>query len=161
MNALTKEEFDQKADLAQYKLELFEVQKRLMEEEQIECEAAHAFSPGLYLRQIYMPKGAIVIGKTHKTEHFNIVLSGSASVMIDGVICDVKAPYIFKSKPNDKKVLHIHEDMIWATTHVTEETDISKLNSMMVCDLEEEKELIDQFIEKLKIDSEQKTEVKQ
>ena len=126
----------------QFREKILEVQERLSLEPQIELPVLHDFQPGLYLRRILMKAGTLVIGKTHKTEHLNIVMSGSASVLIDGEVKFIKAPYVFKSGIGIKKVLYIHEEMIWATTHVTKETDLEKLEAETVYTFEEEKELL-------------------
>lgn len=109
----------------------------------------HDFSPGLYLRRILMPKDWFIIGKTHKTRHMNIILLGSAQVMIEGELKLIQAGDVFESGPGVKKVLYILEDMIWMTTHVTEETDIEKLEVEMVLTDEEEKVLLEQEIKQL------------
>ena len=93
------------------------VEARLLPMKQVECPLTHHFSPGLYLREIFMPAGTFVIGHEHKTEHFNIVLTGRASVLMDGKLHEIVAPCIFKSAPGVRKMLIIHEDMRWATTH--------------------------------------------
>ena len=45
----------------------------------------HSFINGIYLRQITVPKGAFLIGKIHKNEHFSF----SFTIFL-----------IFKTKPN-------------------------------------------------------------
>lgn len=82
----------------------------------------HHFGPNVYLREIFMEAGKhrFVIGASHKTEHFNIVMSGRASVLMDyetGEWQDIQAPSVFISKPGVKKILVIHEDMRWITVH--------------------------------------------
>jgi hypothetical protein len=99
---------------------------------QVDTPLNHAFAPGVYLRQITMPKGAFVIGHEHKTEHFNVVLSGHASVYMDGLIQEIKAPAIIKSNSGTRKLLFIHDTMIWATIHPTEETNLEKLEEELI-----------------------------
>lgn len=146
MNDIAKQEF-----VALYKKELMRIQTECLKFEQIELPLLHDFAPGLYLRRIFMPKGTFVIGKTHKTEHFNIVLSGAAIVMIDGEIKLITAPYVFKSGKGVKKVLHILEDMIWMTTHPTDETDLDKLEEICICSEEEERELLKEELKQLEV----------
>ena len=131
---ITKPEF-----LEMYRSKLQELQEHCKEEPQVDLPVLHDFAPGVYARRILMPAGTFVIGKTHKTEHLNIIMSGSANVMIDGQIKVIRAPYIFKSGKGVKKVLYILEDMIWATIHPTEETDLDKLETECVFTDEEEK----------------------
>ena len=101
--------------------------------EQTECPLKHHFSPGVYLREIFMPAGTVVIGRKHKTEHFNILVKGAALIVHDdGRKEELRAPKVFVSKAGVQKVLYIIEDMIWMTTHVTEETDLEKLDALLV-----------------------------
>ena len=99
---------------------------------QVEMPLIHLFAPGVYYREIFMPAGTLVIGHEHKTEHFNIVLTGRAKVMMDGVIHDIKGPDVFVSPPGTSKILHIVKDMRWATIHPSDETDIEVLEDILV-----------------------------
>jgi quercetin dioxygenase-like cupin family protein len=95
------------------------VERELLSYPQVAMPLQHLFAPGVYLRVIDMPKGTFVIGHEHTTEHFNIVLSGRANVMVDGIVTEIKAPAVFVSKAGVRKVLEILEDMKWATIHPT------------------------------------------
>lgn len=100
---------------------------------QTACPVKHYFSPGLYLREIFMPAGTVVIGRVHKTEHANILVQGSCAIVHDDFRREVlKAPMVFVSKAGVQKALVILEDMIWMTTHVSEETDLDKLEALLV-----------------------------
>jgi hypothetical protein len=109
------------------------VVQELAKLDQVECPVQHHFAPGVYLREIFMPAGTVVIGKIHKTEHFNIIERGLCSIVHDDgrheYLC---APMTFVSKAGVQKVLYIHEDTVWKTIHVTEETDLKKLEVMLI-----------------------------
>ena len=107
-------------------------EREVLKMEQVVCPLVHKFAKGMYLREIFMPAGSLIIGHEHTTEHFNIVLSGKARVMINGEVQDIIAPCTFVSKPGVRKVLVILEDMRWATAHVTDETDVGKLEEMLI-----------------------------
>lgn len=154
-NDITVDEFR-----AHYKKNLLSIQRGCKRLDQVEMPVLHDFSPGLYLRSIFMPAGTFVIGKTHKTEHFNIVLSGVANVMIDGHIERIEAPSVFKSGAGVKKVLYILEDMVWMTTHPTDETDLKKLEEIHVYSDEEEKILIEKELKKHGLQGEEQGEQK-
>lgn len=111
-----------------------ELVDRLKDEEQVEMPLIHRFSPGIYMREIFMPAGTFVIGHIHKTRHYNIVLSGRARVMIEGEIRDIVAPCAFESGAGVQKVLYIVESMRWLTVHAnpTDETDVVKLEESLV-----------------------------
>ena len=97
-----------------------------------DCSLIHRFSEGCYIREILMPKSSIVVGKVHKTEHFNVILEGSVTVItLDGAN-RYEAPSTFISKPGVQKVVVMHEECRWQTVHVTNETDIPTIESMLV-----------------------------
>lgn len=107
------------------------LEAELLKLPQIDCPLHHNFAPHIYLREITMPEGAFVIGREHKTEHFNIILTGRASVLMDGVIHEIQAPCIIKSNAGVRKILYIHETMRWATVHPTDETNIEILEETL------------------------------
>ena len=108
------------------------VEKILLDIPQVDCPVTHHFAPSVYMREIFMPAGTFVIGQEHKTKHFNTVLKGRAKVMMDGVMHDIVAPSVFVSEPGVRKILYILEDMVWVTTHSTEETNVEKLTELLV-----------------------------
>jgi hypothetical protein len=92
----------------------------------------HTFAPGIYVREGFFRAGIVAIGHQHKTEHVNIVLKGSFSVLEDGAVRQVVAPCIFVSKPGIRKVAFFHEDTIWTNIHPnpenkTEQEDLEKI----------------------------------
>lgn len=106
---------------------------RLAEFPQTDLPLKHHFAPGLYIREIFMPASTVVIGMIHKTEHPNILVQGACYIVHeDGRREELRAPMTFISKAGVQKVLYIIEDMIWMTCHVTTETDIEKLEGMLI-----------------------------
>lgn len=99
---------------------------------QAELNLTHLFAPGVYLRMIKVPPGTLILGHEHKTEYFNIVLSGEASVLMNGKIEDVKAPCIIKSGVGIQKLAYVTKEMIWVTVHPTDETDIEKIEEQLI-----------------------------
>jgi len=93
------------------------------------------FSDGIYIRSVTMlAKNPLVLGHKHNTRHFNIVLTGSALVAIEGEVFHVKAPVMFESKEGVRKSLYILEDMTWLTVHPNPEgeQDNGKLEEIFV-----------------------------
>lgn len=100
---------------------------------QTPAPVTHRFAPGVYLREIFMPAHTVVIGRTHLTEHFNILLQGAALIVHDdGRREELRAPLTFVSGIGVQKVLYILEDTIWQTVHPTTETDLAKLETLLV-----------------------------
>lgn len=123
MRIATKEELD--ATINQF-------EEAISQLPQCHMPVSHRFSPGIYFREIFMPKGAYVVGAQHKTEHFNVILTGRARVLLDGQVHEVHAGDVFVSGAGVRKVLHILEDMRWCTVHATHETDIEKLEQELI-----------------------------
>jgi len=93
----------------------------------------HRFAPGVYLREIFMEADSIVIGRIHKTEHFNVLLKGACLIVHDdGHRETLRAPLTFISKAGVQKVLYVLEDTIWQTIHPTTETCFETLDAMLV-----------------------------
>lgn len=114
------------------KIGIERLEELCLHQPQVEMPLTHRFAPGVYFREIFMPAGTFVIGHEHKTEHFNVVLSGRALVLIEGKTEEIKAPCVFLSGAGVRKVLLIEEDMRWVTIHATHETDITKLELELI-----------------------------
>ena len=41
------------------------------------CPLRHFFADGVYVREIFIPKGMLIVGKIHKHSHPNFLLLGS------------------------------------------------------------------------------------
>jgi hypothetical protein len=98
------------------------------------CPVTHRFTDGCYLREIFMPKGTVIIGKIHATEHFNIILKGDVTVLTVEGAERITAPHTFTSKAGVQKVVIMHEDCIWQTVHVTDKTDLNDIEKEVVVD---------------------------
>ena len=90
----------------------------------VECPLKHTFTPGLYIREIFMPKDSVITSKIHKTEHPFIVSKGVVSVSIDaGEWQLIEAPYSGITKPGTRRILWVHEDTIWTTIHANPDNE--------------------------------------
>jgi hypothetical protein len=99
---------------------------------QTEIPLKHHFSKGVYAREIFIPRGTLVIGKIHKHRNMNVISSGEVSFLsIDGMI-RAKAPHTFVASPGVKRVIYAHEDTTWTTIHGTDETDLDKLEDEFI-----------------------------
>lgn len=93
----------------------------------------HRFTPGLYIRQISMPSGAVVLSKVHLTEHPFVVSKGRVTVWTeDGQREDLEAPHIGVTVPGTRRLLVVHEDTIWTTFHPTDLTDPVEIERRIV-----------------------------
>jgi hypothetical protein len=99
---------------------------------QVDCEEANFFGPSVYIKQVKMPAGSVVIGKKHKVDHLCNMLTGRMILISeDGERKELVAPLTFMAKPG-RKVAYILETVIFQNIYSTEETDIEKLENMFV-----------------------------
>ena len=99
---------------------------------QVKCIEKHHFGPGMYVKEVTMPAGSIIVGKPHKTEHLCILLQGKMKlVKEDGEVIELVAPATFVGKPG-RKIAYIIETVVFQNIFATDETDVEKLEHMFV-----------------------------
>lgn len=108
------------------------LESEMMKAPQLEIKTTHYFSDGIYAREIFIPKGTLLTGKIHKTEHMNICSQGDISVLTENGIKRIKAPFTMSCRPGTKRVGYAHEDTVWTTIHGTHETDLKMLESELI-----------------------------
>ena len=77
----------------------------------------HAFTDGVYIRQMDMPKGNAVIGAIHKHLHVWFLLTGHVTVATEDTTEDYIAPCYVVSTPGVKRVILANEDSIFVNIH--------------------------------------------
>lgn len=119
-------------------LQLEAVLRGMESESPVECPLTHHFAPGLYAREILLPKDSLVVGKIHKHAHVNNISKGRVLVATEFGAEEFVAPCQFVSKPGTKRAVYALEDTIWTTYHPTEETDLEKIEEEVIAkDFEE------------------------
>jgi hypothetical protein len=103
----------------------------MLELPQVDCPVEHFFAPGLYIRQITIPAGALVVGHEHKTEHVNIMLKGRVTIATAEGVATLVAPVTFIAPPG-RKVALAHEETVWQNVHATEERDLAKIEETFI-----------------------------
>ncbi len=110
-------------------IQIKEVEKALLELDQVDCPVLHHFGPGVYIREVILLQGSLAIGHHQKQEHLNIMLSGKVAIIEDDAVKVLTAPMIFTGKPG-RKIGYIIETCAWLNVYSTDETNIDKLESM-------------------------------
>lgn len=107
---------------------------------QIEIPIKHYFAPGLYLREMTMPRDSVVTGKIHKTEHLCILAKGRVTVVTEEGKKEYGAPSVIHSTPGTKRALHAIDEVVWINCHhnPTDERDESKIEETFVTDTYEQ-----------------------
>lgn len=99
---------------------------------QPEMRLDHSFVPGAYARQLWRPKGTLIVGKIHKFGCFNFLLSGSLRIWDESGVRDIVSPYFFVSTGGSRRVTFAHEDSLFVTVHVTNETELDKIEAELI-----------------------------
>lgn len=113
--------------------QILRLEARMRELPAIEIETLHHFAPGIYAREIRIPKGVLLTGKIHRTEHLSIISKGRLTfVSANASRMTVEAPYTLVSKPGAKRAIYAHEDSVWTCIHPTTETDLDRLEEIFI-----------------------------
>ena len=77
----------------------------------------HTFADGIYIRQMDMVKGGVVVGAIHKHLHAWFLLTGHITVATEETTEDYIAPCYVVSTPGVKRVILANEDSIFVNIH--------------------------------------------
>ena len=103
-------------------------------EGQIECDlgTVHHFSDGLYAKQMMIPKGFMAGMHAHVYSHLSILAKGQVIVRTDFEQKEYSAPACIEIKSGIFHSIEALEDSQWFCIHATEETDISKVDEVLI-----------------------------
>lgn len=111
------------------------LEAEMAQHKQVRLPLRHLFTPGLYIREAFLPAGTCCTSKIHKTEHPFVISMGRVTVW-SGIPGEEPqefgAPYTGITKPGTRRVIHAHEDTIWSTFHPTNETDVKKIEHELI-----------------------------
>lgn len=104
----------------------------------IDLPLKHYFTPGMYIREVFIPKGIILTSKIHLTTHPYSVSMGELNVLTKNGIVQVKAPFTGISEAGTRRMANCIEDCIWTTFHINEDncTDIETIEKRLFKDYE-------------------------
>jgi hypothetical protein len=107
---------------------------------QVDAPVLWRFAPGIAVRECLMRASVVpgvinaVVGRSHKREHLNVMLTGRLLLIgDDGAIRDISAPQVFTAPPG-RKVALILEDVTWQNYIATDERDHDALDALMFDD---------------------------
>ena len=101
---------------------------------QLEFSLKHTFTSGVYCREIFIPKGSVIVGKIHRHDHLNFISKGDVTVLTKDGLRRIKGPCTMVSSAGTKRALYAHQDTIWTTIHAnpTNETDLEKIEDFVI-----------------------------
>lgn len=97
------------------------------------CPLLHSFGDGIYMREIFIPKGTVLTGKIHKHAHPNFLMMGEVIVVTEqGGREHLVAPCAMISPAGTKRAVCALEDTVWITVHVTTSQDLAVIEQELI-----------------------------
>lgn len=93
----------------------------------------HHFQKGLYIRELFIPKGVCVVGMEHLCDNFFFVAQGHITLWSDQGEVDVETGFMSKVSAGAQRVAFAHEDTVCFNTfpNPDDETDIDKIEARL------------------------------
>lgn len=104
----------------------------MLAQPQIDCPVRHHFAPGIYGREINIPKGTVLIGAVHKTDNLVVVSKGRLKIVTDDGTTLLEAGDTLLCRAGVKNAAVALEDTRWTNfLHNPEDVrDTAKLVEM-------------------------------
>jgi len=105
---------------------------------------------GLYTRQVFAPKGNLIITMIHKQQHPSFLLKGKVSYLTDaGEVKTIVGPHIIHTQTGTQRVIYTHEDTDWCCVYKTDATTFEEAEADVYASTY--KELPQEVINKIKV----------
>ena len=108
--------------------------KRTIKGEEIEKAnpLKHSFADGCYIREVFNPKGELIVTKIHKVSHPFFLLKGEMTILSEDGEKTIKAPHYGITKAGTKRIIYCHEDCIFITVHVTNKKNTTEIEKEII-----------------------------
>jgi len=99
---------------------------------QIESKPKHYHMNGVYVRELFIPAGALLTGKIHNHESIGILAQGRLRITngTDSII--VEAPYVTVDKPGVKRLGYAETDCTFLCVHRTDCKTIEEMEESVI-----------------------------
>lgn len=108
--------------------------KEMMGMPQAHCPVREFFSPGVYAREITIPKGTVLVGAVHKTQNLAVLSMGRLRLVTESGTTEIEAsPTPMTVQPGGMNAALALEDSVWTNyfANPTNERDPRKLVEML------------------------------
>lgn len=88
------------------------------------------------MRELEVPEGMLIVGKTHRYEHFLIITKGRAKIVSEFGEEEVEAGHLAVSPPGAKRAILALEDTTLVTCHLNLENtdDVEEIEQIHIVD---------------------------
>ena len=95
----------------------------------------HSFSEGVYVREMAMAKGGIVIGKIHNRSHTWFLMKGRLLIATEDRTVEYEAPTYVNASAGSKRVIQALEDSVFINVHPNPDNikDTNELERILTC----------------------------
>lgn len=111
--------------------DICQLQAAMQQLPQVDLPVEHTFLPGQYVRTLRMPAGSMVVGKRHRHRHL-LVVTGHVTVRTEDGMVELVGTHVVDSMPGMKRAIYAHADSVLITTHLTEETDLERIEAYVI-----------------------------
>lgn len=99
---------------------------------EIDLGTMHHFSDGMYAKQMHLPKGYKALSHKHTYSHLSILAKGKVIVTTDYTQEIYDAPACINIQAGMNHEILALEDVTWFCVHATTETDVSKVDNVLI-----------------------------
>lgn len=117
---------------------ILELEETLRGMPQLDLPVKHYQIEGVYVRELFLPKGTVLTGKIHNTEHISILSQGELMVVSEQGTFSLKAPYTVIDKPGTKRAGYAVTDCTFINVMRSDKLTIEDLEEELVSDTFEE-----------------------
>jgi hypothetical protein len=108
--------------------------EKLLELPQPRVNVKHIYGHHVYMRELAVAAGILLVGRQHRTTHGCLLIRGRLAFFNeDGTRTELSAPLEFQAGPG-RKVAEVLEDMTFVNTWATDETDVETLEREIFVD---------------------------
>lgn len=104
----------------------------------LETNVTNHLIDGLYVRELLIPKNAVILSRVHKRPLVNIISQGRVIVVDTNGRNEYKAPCTFISPAGTQRLVFSVEETVWNTAHLTDVTNEEDLVDDLTYDNYEE-----------------------
>lgn len=111
---------------------LLQLEASCKEQPQVNVPVVDFFAGGVYGRQVTIPAGTVLVGKIHKHDQINVLLSGTIQVATEEGVEVLQAPLTFISPAGVKRAGFTITETVWLTLHGTTSTDVIQIEQEFI-----------------------------
>ena len=99
---------------------------------EVDLHTKHHFSDNLYAKEMRIPAGFTAGMHKHKYSHLSILAKGRALIKTDEYNQEIVAPHCLDMQAEIRHTIEAIEDCVWFCIHATDETDVSKVDEVLI-----------------------------